>query len=52
MIGTLNLLSIIGLHPVAGTIENVADDADLEGVYETERHLLCVACTRACDSRR
>jgi ATP-dependent exoDNAse (exonuclease V) beta subunit len=30
-------------------IENVADDADLEEVYETERHLLYVACTRARD---
>jgi len=25
----------------------VADDADLEEVYNTERHLLYVACTRA-----
>ena len=30
-------------------IESVADDADLEDVYETERHLLYVACTRARD---
>jgi ATP-dependent exoDNAse (exonuclease V) beta subunit len=30
-------------------IKNVADDADLEEVYETERHLLYVACTRARD---
>ena len=29
--------------------ENVADPADLEEVYETERHLLYVACTRARD---
>ena len=28
-------------------IETVADDADLEEVYNTERHLLYVACTRA-----
>jgi superfamily I DNA/RNA helicase len=27
----------------------VADDADLEEVYNTERHLLYVACTRARD---
>ncbi len=30
-------------------IETVADDADLEEVYNTERHLLYVACTRARD---
>jgi mRNA-degrading endonuclease RelE of RelBE toxin-antitoxin system len=30
-------------------IESVADNADLEEVYETERHLLYVACTRARD---
>jgi superfamily I DNA/RNA helicase len=30
-------------------IENVADDADLEQVYDSERHLLYVACTGARD---
>ena len=30
-------------------IENVADEADLEDTYSTERHLLNVACTRARD---
>ena len=30
-------------------IEGVADDADLAEVYDTERHLLYVACTRARD---
>lgn len=30
-------------------IESVTDNADLEDVYETERHLLYVACTRARD---
>jgi ATP-dependent exoDNAse (exonuclease V) beta subunit len=30
-------------------IETVADDADLEEVYNTERHLPYVACTRARD---
>jgi mRNA-degrading endonuclease RelE of RelBE toxin-antitoxin system len=35
--------------PSQERIENVADDADLEEVYETERHLLYVACTRARD---
>lgn len=31
-------------------VENVTDAADLEEVYETERHLLYVACTRARDT--
>ena len=31
--------------PLQERIESVADDADLEGVYDTERHLLYVACT-------
>ena len=35
--------------PLQERIESVADDADLEEVYETERHLLYVACTRARD---
>jgi superfamily I DNA/RNA helicase len=30
-------------------IETVGDDAELEEVYNTERHLLYVACTRARD---
>lgn len=30
-------------------IEGVADNADLEEIYDTERHLLYVACTRARD---
>jgi len=30
-------------------MEAVADDAELEDVYNTERHLLYVACTRARD---
>ena len=30
-------------------IEQVTDDSDLEDVYNTERHLLYVACTRARD---
>jgi mRNA-degrading endonuclease RelE of RelBE toxin-antitoxin system len=42
-------------HPKTGAAqlveirETVADDADLEEVYNTERHLLYVACTRARD---
>jgi ATP-dependent exoDNAse (exonuclease V) beta subunit len=36
--------------PLQEHIENVADDADLEEVYDSERHhLLYVACTRARD---
>ena len=33
--------------PSQERLENIADDADLHEVYETERHLLYVACTRA-----
>lgn len=35
--------------PLQARIEAVADGADLEEVYDTERHLLYVACTRARD---
>jgi superfamily I DNA/RNA helicase len=35
--------------PLQERIETVADEADLEDVYNTERHLLYVACTRAHD---
>ena len=35
--------------PLQERIEAVADDADLEDVHNTERHLLYVACTRARD---
>jgi len=35
--------------PLQERIESVTDDADLEEVYNTERHLLYVACTRARD---
>lgn len=35
--------------PLQERIEAVADDTDLEEVYNTERHLLYVACTRARD---
>ena len=35
--------------PLQERIETVADDSDLEDVYNTERHLLYVACTRARD---
>ena len=35
--------------PLQSRIEAVVDDSDLEEVYNTERHLLYVACTRARD---
>ena len=36
--------------PLQERVEAVTDEADLLEVYETERHLLYVACTRARDS--
>ncbi|WP_367614565.1 3'-5' exonuclease [Teichococcus coralli] len=36
--------------PLQERVESVTDEADLEEVYETERHLLYVACTRARDN--
>lgn len=35
--------------PLQERVEAVTDEADLQEVYETERHLLYVACTRARD---
>lgn len=35
--------------PLQERIEAISDNADLEEVYDTERHLLYVACTRARD---
>lgn len=35
--------------PLQSRIESVVDESDLEDVYQTERHLLYVACTRARD---
>ncbi|MCI0350667.1 MAG: DNA helicase, partial [Acidobacteriales bacterium] len=35
--------------PLQERIESVGDDADLQEVYNTEKHLLYVACTRARD---
>ena len=35
--------------PLQARIESAADESDLEEVYNTERHLLYVACTRARD---
>ncbi|MBV9655265.1 MAG: ATP-binding domain-containing protein, partial [Acetobacteraceae bacterium] len=38
-----------GVLPSAARMEAVADETELDEVYETERHLLYVACTRARD---
>ena len=35
--------------PLQERIETASEDSDLEEVYNTERHLLYVACTRARD---
>ena len=35
------------LLPLQSRIESVADEVELDDVYETERQLFCVACTRA-----
>ena len=35
--------------PLQQRIETVGDDADLQEIYDTERHLLYVSCTRARD---
>lgn len=35
--------------PLQERIESISDESDLEEVYNTERHLLYVACTRARD---
>jgi superfamily I DNA/RNA helicase len=60
-IGTMHLAKGLELRAVAvmacddeiipspERIENVADNADLEEVYDSERHLLYVACTCARD---
>jgi ATP-dependent exoDNAse (exonuclease V) beta subunit len=51
----LGVLNVIGktcddeIIPSQERIGNVADDADLEEVYDSERQLLYVACTRARD---
>ena len=33
--------------PLQARIETIGEDSDLKEIYETERHLLYVACTRA-----
>ena len=35
--------------PSAERIDSVVEESDLDDVYETERHLLYIACTRARD---
>jgi superfamily I DNA/RNA helicase len=35
--------------PLRARLEGVADEVELNEVYETERHLFYVACTRARD---
>lgn len=35
--------------PLQERIESITDEADLQEIYDTERHLLYVACTRARD---
>ncbi len=35
--------------PLAERIDAVVEESDLDEVYDTERHLLYVACTRARD---
>ena len=35
--------------PLQSRVEQAAEESDLEEVYNTERHLLYVACTRARD---
>ena len=38
-----------GVLPLQSRLESAADETELDDVYETERHLLYVACTRARD---
>ena len=35
--------------PLQSRIEGASDESELDEVYDTERHLLYVACTRARD---
>lgn len=39
----------VGVLPLDARIEDAADDAEMDDIYETERRLLYVACTRARD---
>ena len=35
--------------PLQSRVETAADEAELDGLFETERHLFYVACTQARD---
>jgi len=37
------------IAPLQAHLETITDNADLQGVHDTERHRLYVACTRARD---
>ena len=37
------------LVPLQSRIESAGDESELDEIYDTERHLLYVACTRARD---
>jgi len=53
IVGRLRAVAVMACDdeviPSQQRIEAVGDDADLQEVYDTERHLLYVACTRARD---
>jgi superfamily I DNA/RNA helicase len=60
MVGTMHLakgleLKVVAVMacddvlPLQERIETASDESELEEVYDTERHLLYVACTRARD---
>ncbi len=38
-----------GVLPLKDRLETAADETEIDEVYETERHLFYVACTRARD---
>jgi len=38
-----------GILPLDSRVADAADDAEMDDIYETERRLLYVACTRARD---
>lgn len=50
---TMSAIAVIACDddvlPLQERVETVADESELDEVYETERHLFYVACTRARD---
>ena len=42
-------MKVSAILPLDARIEDAADDAEMDDIYETERRLLYVACTRARD---